>query len=84
MDPKKRHSKINDQIRHELYIWITYHPQVVQSQIFNDCLKIIFGDQIVLQMVPKLLHQVFVRKLHNTFVGDPNDGGIQEGKVRRK
>ena len=27
---RKRHSKINDQIKRHLYTWITHHPQVVQ------------------------------------------------------
>ena len=37
---RKRHSKINEQIKHNLYTWITRHPQVVQSPISNDCLKV--------------------------------------------
>ena len=31
--------KINDQIKKYLYNFIMHHPQVVQSPIFNDCLK---------------------------------------------
>ena len=41
----KGHSKINDQIKRKLYTWITHHPQVMQSPISNDCLKVIFDDQ---------------------------------------
>ena len=33
-------SKINEQIKKYLYNWIMHHPQVVQSPIFNDCLKV--------------------------------------------
>ena len=36
---RKGHSKINEQIKCNLYTLITRHPQVVQSPISNDCLK---------------------------------------------
>ena len=42
---RKGYSKINDQIKHKLYKWITCNPQVAQSPIFNDCLKVIYDDQ---------------------------------------
>ena len=29
------------------------------------------------QLIPKLLLQVFVRELHNSFVSDTNDGGLK-------
>ena len=61
-----------------MYVWITCHPQVVQSPISNDCLKVIFDDQTEPQLVPKLLLQVSVRELHNSLVSDPNDGGIKD------
>ena len=34
----KRHSKINEQIKCNMYTWITRHPKVFQSPISNDCL----------------------------------------------
>ena len=37
---RKENSKINDQIKKSLYNWIICHPQVVQSPIFNYCLKV--------------------------------------------
>ena len=79
MDQKKRkgHSKINEQIKRNLYTWITRHPQVVKSPISNDCLKVMLHDQTELQLVPKLLLQVSVRELHNSLVSDPNDGGLK-------
>ena len=40
---RKRHSKINEQIKRNIYTWITRHTQVVLSPISNDCLKVIFG-----------------------------------------
>ena len=48
MDQEKKtkgNSKINEQIKHNLYTWITHHPQVVQSPISNDCLKVMSDDQ---------------------------------------
>ena len=63
-----------------MYTWTTRHPQVVQSPIFNDCLKVILDDQTELQIVPKLLLQVYVRELHNILVSDPNDGGMKDAR----
>ena len=50
---RKGHSKINKQIKRNLYTWITRHPQVVQSPISNDCLKVVLYDQTEPQLVPK-------------------------------
>ena len=58
---RKAHSKINKQIKRNLYTWMIRHPQVVQSPISNDCLKVLLDDQIEPQLVPKLLLQVSVR-----------------------
>ena len=74
---RKGHSNINDQIKRNLYAWITRHPKVVQSPISNDCLKVMFDDQKEPKLVPKLLLQVSVRELHNILVSDPNDGGLK-------
>ena len=52
---RKGHSKINEQIKRNLYTWITRHPQVVQSLISNDCLKVMLDDQTEPQLVPNLL-----------------------------
>ena len=41
---RKGHSKINDNIKRNLYAWITRPTQVVQSQIYNDCLKVMFDN----------------------------------------
>ena len=62
---EKKHSKINEKIKRNLYTWITRHPQVVQSPISNDCLKVVLDDQSEPQLVPKLLLQVYVRELHS-------------------
>ena len=37
---RKGNSKINEQIKKSLYNWIMHHPQVTQSPIVNDCLKV--------------------------------------------
>ena len=39
-EKRKGHSKINEYIKCSLYTWITRHPQVIQSQTFNGCLKV--------------------------------------------
>ena len=48
-----------------MYAWITRHPQVVQSPISNDNLKVMFDDHTETQLVPRFLLQVSVRELHN-------------------
>ena len=80
MDKKKGHSKINEQIKRNLYTWITRHPQVVKSPISNGCLKVVLDDQTEPQLVPKLLLQVSVRELPNSIVSDPNDGGLKDAR----
>ena len=49
----KMNSKINEQIKINIYACITRHPKVVQSPISNDCLKVMFDDQTEPQLVPK-------------------------------
>ena len=77
---RKGHSKINDQIKRNLYTWITGHTQVVQSPISNNCLKVMLDDKAEPQLVPKLLLQVSVRELHNSLVIDPNYGGLKDAR----
>ena len=36
----KGHSKINEQIKRNMYAWITRHSQVLQSPISNDYFKV--------------------------------------------
>ena len=77
---RKGYSKINEQIKRNLYAWITRNPQVVQSPISNDCLKVMFDDQTEPQPVPINLLQVYVRELHNKLVSDPNYGGLKDAR----
>ena len=77
---RKGHSKINEQINRNMYAWITRHPQVVQSPISNDCLKVMFDDQTKPQLVPNLLLRVSVKEMHNSLVIYPNGGGIKDAK----
>ena len=76
-EKRKGHFEINEQIKCNLYTWITRHPQVVQLPISNDCLKVMLYYQTEPQLVPKLLLQMSVRELHNILVRDPNDGGLK-------
>ena len=63
-----------------MYTWITRPPQVVQSPISNNCLKVVLDDQSEPQLVPKLLLQVSVRELNNSLVSDPNDVGLKDAR----
>ena len=48
---QKRHLKTNEHIKCNLYAWITRHPQVIKSPIYDDCLKVMFDDQKEPQLV---------------------------------
>ena len=47
---QKGHLKINEKIKRNKYAWITRHPQVFQSPISNDCLKVMFDDQTLVDI----------------------------------
>ena len=51
-----------------------HHPQVVQSPIANDCLKVKIDGYTEPQLVPKLLFQVSIRELHKNLVSATKDG----------
>ena len=53
---------------------------VFQSPISNDCLKVTFDDQTEPQLFQKKLLHVSVRKLYNSLVSDPNDGGLKDAR----
>ena len=55
-----------------------HHPQVVQSPIVNDFLKVKSDSYSEPQLVPELLFQVPVRELHNNIVSYADNGGIKE------
>ena len=57
-----------------------HHPQVVQSPIVNDCLKVIIDGPTRPQLVPNLLLQVSIRELHNSLVSDPVDYGLKKAR----
>ena len=63
-----------------MYTWITCNPQVVQSPISNNCIKVMLDDQTKPQLVPKFLLQVSVRELHISVVSDPHDGGLKDAR----
>ena len=56
------------------------HPQVVQSPIVNDFLKVNIYGHIEPQLVPKLLLWVSVRELYNNLVIDTDNGALKEEK----
>ena len=77
---QKGPSKINEQVKRNVHAWISNHPQVVQSPISNDCLKVMFDDQTEPQLVPKLLLHVYLRELHKSLVSDTNYGGLKDAR----
>ena len=77
---RKGNSKINDSIKKYIYNWIIHHPQVVQSPIFNDCLKVKIDGHTEPQLVPILLLQVSIRKLYNNLFSGTDYGEIKEAR----
>ena len=77
---QKGDSKIDEQIKKSLYNWISPHPQVVQSPIGNDCLKVKIDGHTEPQLVPKLLFQVSVREIHNNLVSSTIYSGLKEAR----
>ena len=57
-----------------------HHPQVVQSPIVNDFLKVKIDGHTESKMVEKLLLHVSVRELYNNLVSDTDDGGLKEAR----
>ena len=55
-----------------------HHPQVVQSPILNDCLKVNIDGHTRPQIVSKNLLQVSVREVHKSLVSYPYYGGLKE------
>ena len=55
-----------------------HHPQVVQSPIANNCLKVKTDGYTEPQFVTKVLLQVSVRELHNNLVSAKKDCGLKE------
>ena len=74
---RKGDLKIYEQIKKYLYNWVVHHPQVVQSPIFNDFLKVEIDGRIEPKLVPKFLLYVSVREIHNNLVRDTIDYGIK-------
>ena len=54
------------------------HPQVVQSPIVNDCLKVKIDVHTKPQLVPELLLQVSVIEPHSNLDSDTVDGVLKE------
>ena len=75
---RRRHTKINEPFKKICYNCILQHPQVVQSPIFNDCLKVSIYFHSEPQVVPKFPLQVSVWELHNSKASPPEDGGRKD------
>ena len=57
-----------------------HHPQVLQSPVVNDCLKVKIDGHTKPQLVPKNLLHVSVWELHNNLVSATIYGGLKEAK----
>ena len=57
-----------------------HHPQVVQSSIVNDFMKVKIDGNTKPQLVPKCLFQMSVRELHNNIVSDAENYGTKEAR----
>ena len=68
---RKENSRINNHINKSIYNWIISHPQILQSPIINDFLKVNINGHTWTQNFPELLPQVSFRELHNSLVSDP-------------
>ena len=75
---RKGNSKIDEQIKKSLYNWIMRHPQVVQSPIVNDCLKVNIDGHTEPQLVPKLLLYVSVREVRKSLANATIVGDLKE------
>ena len=76
----KGHSKIIEEINKSLYNYIIHHPQVVQSPIVNNSLKVETDVYTEPQLVPKLLLHVSVREYDNNIVSATKYGGLKEAR----
>ena len=54
-----------------------HNPQVVQSPIFNDSLKLNIGGHTRPEIDPKLVLQVPVQELRTSLIRDPEYGGLK-------
>ena len=54
-----------------------HHPQVMQSPIVNDFLKVKIDGYTEPQLVPELLLQVSARELHKNLVSATIDSGLK-------
>ena len=57
-----------------------HHPQVVQSPIVNDCLKVKDYGHTEPKLVPTLLLHLSVRELNRNLVSDIDNGGLKESR----
>ena len=74
---REGNSKIDEQIKKYLYNCIMHHPQVVQSLIVNDFLKVKIDGHTETQLVPNFLFHVSTREIHSNLVSNTDNGGLK-------
>ena len=77
---RRGHKKLNQKVREYLYHCIIHHPQVLKSPIANSCLYVSIGGHSKIQLIPKLLLQVYVLELHNIMMSPPEEVVIEESR----
>ena len=58
---RKGYTQINARVTQYLHDWILQLPQVFQSPISKNCIKLSIDSTTEKQVVPKLLLEVYVR-----------------------
>ena len=77
---RKGFTKITTNVKDALVQWILKHPQVRDSPIAKDCLKIKVTGTDKKEVVHKKLFQISVRELYNDLIKPEDQGGLKEAK----
>ena len=80
---RRGHTQINKSVKKSLYNWVLHNPQVVESPFKNYCLRASIDYHTGKQLVPKLVFQVSIRKLHNIMAGPNEEGGLQKARYKK-
>ena len=75
LPPRRKYSKVSEEVKDGLKKWIINHPSVTESPLMNDTLIIKDKEKKKIR-VPKLLLSISVRELHNQMIRPVHDGGF--------
>ena len=74
---RRSYKNINECVKRSLCNWIIRHPQVVQSPIYNYCIKISIYGQAEPQLFPRFLLKLLFIELHNIMVSPPEEVNLR-------